>query len=159
MRTTLVAIAGAALLAAATVPRLVGEAPRPRAAVAEESGTHTLFADRGGHFWADAMVDGTHVSFLVDTGATMIVLTGEDARRIGIDVDALAYRRKVATANGVIPVAEVRIPEVEVGGIGIRNVDALVPQLDGLETSLLGMNFLKRLSRFEIDGNRMVLVE
>jgi aspartyl protease family protein len=109
-----------------------------------------------GHFWADADVDGHAVRFLVDTGASAVALTPDDARRLGIDPTGLNYNYAVSTANGQARAAQVKLASISVGGARVENVDAFV--LDhGLETSLLGMTYLGRLSRFEATQNAMIL--
>ncbi len=120
-------------------------------------GVVTLFAERHGHFFADATVNGTHIDFLVDTGASMIALTELDAQRIGLDLNALDYRYKSNTANGVVPVALINLEQVEVGGITVYNVGASVHRGAGLDQSLLGMSFLRKLSSFRVDGTRLVM--
>ncbi|MBW8732811.1 MAG: TIGR02281 family clan AA aspartic protease [Asticcacaulis sp.] len=96
-----------------------------------------------GHFWATALVNEKAVRFLVDTGATEVVLTPSDAQRLGFDASNLTYDQKVVTANG-----QTRSE--------ISNVDALVVK-DGLSTSLLGMSYLGRLSRIEATPSSLVL--
>ena len=128
----------------------------PSAPVASEPGTAYLSRDMTGHFHADAMVNGTHIRFLVDTGASDVALTAEDARRAGIDLSKLSYTTVYQTANGNIHAARTRLDQVTVGGITLRDVDASVSQ-GGLGTSLLGMSFLGRLDSVEVRGERLVL--
>lgn len=109
-----------------------------------------------GHYWAQAQVDGRWVRFLVDTGASAVALTGEDARRLGIDLAALEYDRPVITANGPTKAATVTLGHVSVAGARVEEVRAMVvPQ--GLQTSLLGMSYLGRLSRFEATPTALIL--
>ena len=122
-------------------------------------GVVTLFAGQHGHFFADATVNGTHVDFLVDTGASLIALTELDAQRIGLNLNELDYRHRASTANGVVPVAVVRLDQVEIGGITIYNVNAAIHRGGGLDQSLLGMSLLGKLSSFRIDGTRLVMRE
>jgi aspartyl protease family protein len=109
-----------------------------------------------GHFWATAMVNEKAVRFLVDTGATEVVLTPSDAKRLGYDASNLTYDQKVITANGQTLAALVTLTTVGVGRSEISNVDALVVK-DGLSTSLLGMSYLGRLSRIEATPSSLVL--
>ena len=109
-----------------------------------------------GHFWADGEVGGRTVRFLVDTGATAVALTPEDAQRLGIDPADLHYGYKVVTAGGQIRAASVRLSSITVAGARLENVDALVIE-KGLDTSLLGMTYLGRLSRFEATRGALVL--
>lgn len=122
-------------------------------------GVVTLFAGRHGHFFADATVNGTHIDFLVDTGASLIALTELDAQRIGLRLNELDYRHRANTANGVVPVAIVKLDLVEIGGITVYNVDAAIHRGGGLDQSLLGMSLLGKLSSFRIDGTRLVMRE
>ena len=109
-----------------------------------------------GHYWAEAMVNGERVRFLVDTGATTVALTPEDARRLGYDPARLDYQFQVATAGGQARAAEVRLASVSVAGATVPDVDALVIER-GLPTSLLGMTYLGRLSRFEATRTSLIL--
>lgn len=110
-----------------------------------------------GQFSLEAMINASHVRMLADTGATVVTLTYEDARRVGFDVKNLQYTVPVMTANGKTMSARVRLHNIGIGPISVRNVDALVAQPGTLHTSLLGMNFLNSLSSFEISGNRLIL--
>ena len=109
-----------------------------------------------GHFWADAQVDGQPVRFLVDTGATAVALTSDDARKLGIQPEGLTYNYTVMTANGPARAAAVKLDNVAVGRAEVTGVEAFVID-KGLETSLLGMTFLGRLSKFEATPNALVL--
>ncbi len=109
-----------------------------------------------GHFWADATVNGRPVHFLVDTGATAVALTAADARNLGIDTASLTYSYTVQTANGTAHAAPVKLSMVSVGRAEVPDVDAFVID-GGLETSLLGMTYLGRLSKFEATRNALVL--
>lgn len=109
-----------------------------------------------GHFWANATVNQKAVHFLVDTGATVVVLTPADAQRLGFNDGSLAYDHKVITANGPTQAAEVTLATVGVGQSTVHNVDALILR-DGLSTSLLGMSYLGRLSRFEATPSSLIL--
>jgi aspartyl protease family protein len=109
-----------------------------------------------GHFWANAVVNSKAVRLLVDTGATVVVLTPADAQRLGFDVQTLPFDHKVSTANGETTAALVNLAKVGVGQSEVRNVDALVVK-EGLETSLLGMSYLGRLSRFEATPSSLIL--
>ena len=112
--------------------------------------------DRTGHFVVTADVEGVPVRFLVDTGATTIALSAEDARRVGIDPDRLSFTLPISTANGMGLAAPVRLESVSIGGIERRSLDATVAQPGMLSGSLLGMNFLGSLAAFEIRGDRLV---
>ncbi len=109
-----------------------------------------------GHFYLTAIVDGEPVEFVVDTGATDVVLTRDDAARIGIDLDGLAYTGTANTANGVVRTARARVGEMRVGEIADRDVRVLVNGGE-METSLLGMAYLRRFERIEIAEDMLVL--
>ena len=110
----------------------------------------------GGHFFLTADINGTPIEFLVDTGATDLVLTKEDASRVGIDVDALAFLGRANTANGEVPIARTRIDRIEVGPYLDRRV--LVSVNGGpMATSLLGMTYLSRYNSIEIAGSTLIL--
>jgi aspartyl protease family protein len=109
-----------------------------------------------GHYWADAAVNGKAVHLLIDTGATAVALTADDARRLGFQPESLDYAYSVTTANGPARAAKVNLASVSVAGAEISNVDALVID-KGLQTSLLGMTYLGRLSQFEATPSSMIL--
>jgi aspartyl protease family protein len=109
-----------------------------------------------GHYWAEGDVNGARVRFLVDTGATAVALTLEDAQRLGFEPDDLDYRQKVMTASGEARAAVVQLAAVSVAGARVTNVDALVIER-GLESSLLGMSYLGRLTRFEATRTSLIL--
>ena len=112
-----------------------------------------------GHFAARMELNGQITSLLVDTGASVIVLTSSDAERIGIDTDGLAYTAIVSTANGRTTAARTTLQSVKIGPISRRNVNAMVAQPGALEQSLLGMNFLSSLTAFEFRGDRLYLTD
>lgn len=110
-----------------------------------------------GHFHADLEVNGHPVRFMVDTGATRIVLSRGDAEKIGIDVDGLNFLSRAQTANGTVMLAPVRLRRVVFGGLEESNIPASVSS-GALDISLLGMDFLDRFSKIEIEGDRMRLL-
>ena len=109
-----------------------------------------------GHYYLTAQVNGAPLSFVVDTGATDIVLSEADARAVGIDTASLAYIGRAMTANGEVRTAPVRLDQITIGPIVDNNVPAVVNQGE-LDTSLLGMRYLQRFSSIEITGGRLVL--
>lgn len=108
-----------------------------------------------GHYYPVAEVDGTRVTFMVDTGATNIVLTREDARRIGIDLETLVYDGLAQTANGPVRSARVTLDSLVVGPFEDRNVTAWVNEGE-MFGSLLGMDYLRGFT-VTIDKGTMVL--
>jgi aspartyl protease family protein len=110
-----------------------------------------------GHFAVLGAIDEKPILFLVDTGASFVTLTRDDARQIGIDVDGLDYRLPIRTANGTMIAAAVTLDRLAVGPIERRNLKALVAPEGVLDQSLLGMTFLDTLSGYSISGDRLVL--
>jgi len=111
----------------------------------------------GGHFGVRAEIDNEPMSLLVDTGATFVTLTPQDAADIGIDPSTLDYVVPIQTANGTIRAASVRLNRVVIGPIAQDNVPALVAPRGALEESLLGLSFLDRLGGYSVSGDRLVL--
>jgi clan AA aspartic protease (TIGR02281 family) len=113
--------------------------------------THTLVyrANPRGQFSFTAAVNGASVQFLVDTGANLVMLTPEDARAAGFEPGALVFNSRAITANGVVRIAPVILPEIRIEQLSIDNVAAAV-QEQNLKQSLLGMSFLQRLKSFEM---------
>jgi aspartyl protease family protein len=110
-----------------------------------------------GEFAVAGKVNGAPVTFLFDTGASVVVLTAADARRAGIDTSGLSFDVPVTTANGAAMAAEVRLDSIAVGPIVMRNVSALVARPSALEESLLGMSFLERLKSYSVERGRLIL--
>jgi len=111
---------------------------------------------RNGHFVVDGWVNNKKVRFLVDTGASDIVLGPRDAERLGFDVTQLKFNKIFNTANGQGAGASVVLDEIVVGPIVLKNVRASVNRAE-MDTSLLGMRFLSRLSRYQVSREVMVL--
>ncbi len=124
----------------------------PHRAVETGPGTVAFRARAGGHFQVEATVDGVAIRFLVDTGASDIVLRPADARRLGYDLARLRFSRIYQTANGTVRGAPVTLGEVTVGPIRLANVAASVNGAE-MSQSLLGMSFLNRLSGYEVRGD------
>jgi aspartyl protease family protein len=116
-------------------------------------------AARNGHFNTEADVNGRAIDFMIDTGATMVALSYEDAERAGILLSNSDFTQSVSTANGIARVAPVTIDRISIGDITVRNVPAAVTERGRLKTSLLGMSFLGRLSRFDMRSGRLVMQE
>ena len=155
--------AAASAKAVLTYGHADGSDLRPAQVVADEAATGSATGTAAqvskaadGHYWAEAAVNGRAVHLLVDTGATAVALTAEDAKRLGFDPKALDYNYSVATANGQARAAKIRLASVSVAGAEVENVDALVIDR-GLQTSLLGMTYLGRLSQFEATPTALIL--
>ncbi len=132
--------------------------PPPNAGTDAKSphGTVYLRAVEGGHFLADAAVNGTHVRFLVDTGASIVALNEYDAQRLRIDLKKLDFNIPIDTANGKNFAARVILDEISIGSISRKKVQAVVLR-EGLEQSLLGMSFLKSIGSFEMGDGVLIL--
>jgi aspartyl protease family protein len=129
----------------------------PTQGTAHDDGTISFPAGPDGHFRIQAMVNGERVTFMVDTGATDIVLAPRDARRIGIDPDSLEFNRFAETANGTVRGAAIRLDSLQVGPITLNQVPATVNGAD-MSESLLGMAFLSRLHGWRVEGGELTLV-
>jgi aspartyl protease family protein len=116
-----------------------------------------LQADRRGHFATDLSVNNQFVKALVDTGASVVAFSHEDALKAGIRPKPGDYIIPMQTANGIVRAAKARIPEVRLQGIVVRDVEATIMPPGALNITLLGMSFLKRLKSFEMNGNTLVL--
>ncbi len=110
-----------------------------------------------GHFAVHAGVDGVPMTMLVDTGASLVTLTPQDAGRIGVDTARLDYGMPIETANGRIQAAPITIHRISIGTITRNDIKALVAPPGSLQESLLGMSFLNSLSGYAISGDRLVL--
>ncbi len=116
----------------------------------------TLLADARGHFITTGVVNGISLRFIVDTGATSVVLSSTDARNAGINYLS-GTRTQTHTANGVVPVYAIKLDTLRVGDIVVNNVDAIVIESGKLPIALLGMSFLNRME-MKRDGQTMTLI-
>jgi aspartyl protease family protein len=110
-----------------------------------------------GDFAVTAQINGARVSMVLDTGASSVVLTREDAKAAGLPLEVLAYTVSIDTANGRTQVAPVTLDRVGIGGLVEHSIAALVAQPGQLKTSLLGMSFLNRMQSWEVTGDRLTL--
>jgi aspartyl protease family protein len=124
---------------------------------AASSRSLTLESGDGGHYPVEVRIEGRRIDFIVDTGASLVILRESDAARVGIRPVRSDYTATVSTANGNIKAARATLDRVEVGGITVENVQALVLPDEALWKNLLGMSFLSRLKRYEVANGRMVL--
>lgn len=113
--------------------------------------------DGRGHFQTEGRIDGQRIDFMVDTGASMIALNETSAARFGLRPSRGDYNATVSTANGTIKAARTRLAMVDVGGLVVRDVDAMVLPDEALSENLLGLSFLSKLKRFEYANGKMVL--
>jgi len=128
----------------------------PQRGVANQDGSVSFRAGTDGHFHVEALVNGSRLRLLVDTGASQVVLSPADARRLGFDLGSLDFRHVSETANGPVTGAPVTLREVAVGSVRLADVGASVNGA-AMSESLLGMSFLSRLSGFEVSGDRLTL--
>jgi aspartyl protease family protein len=113
--------------------------------------------DARGHFQTDARIDGQRIDFMVDTGASVVALNEKSAARFGLRPSRGDYNATVTTANGTIKAARARIAMMDVGGLVVRDVEAMVLPDEALSENLLGLSFLSRLKRFEYANGRLVM--
>lgn len=161
-------LAGMAVAAAVYAPEFLARHldSKPQAPVAMNvsappeanyGGNVRIAADRGGHYRTEIRVNGRPVNALVDTGASLVVLRYEDARSLGLVYGSDRFDVPVQTANGTGHVRRVKLSSVRLGTIQLDDVEALVAEEGMLGTNLLGMSFLKRLSRYEVRNNTLIL--
>ncbi|MBB5050008.1 aspartyl protease family protein [Rhodopseudomonas rhenobacensis] len=139
--------------ARAAASSTVGAATPPNAAVRSVS----IPRDRRGHFQTDGRIDGQRIGFMVDTGASVIALNESSAAQFGLRPARGDYNATVTTANGTVKAARTRLAMVDVGGLLVRDVDALVLPDEALSENLLGLSFLSKLKRFEYANGTMIL--
>jgi|SRR6478609_6524046 len=168
MRTILL-LAAALLIGGAYAAQLANSTVVHRAAVAASaapsgprepmSSGRSLMVERerDGHFHIDSRINGRFMPVLVDTGASVVVLRESDAANAGIRPRPSDYTAVASTANGEVKAAPATLDRVELGGITVFDVPALVLPDDVLSTNLLGMSFLSRLKRYEVADGRLVL--
>lgn len=122
----------------------------------QSSGEVVLPRAGDGHFYADVVIDGIGATMLVDTGASVIALTGSDAEAIGLSWEPADVRPVGRGASGAVFGVPVTLAAVQLGDLEAEQVEAvIVPQ--GLHTSLLGQSFLSRIERLEIAPEEMLL--
>jgi aspartyl protease family protein len=121
------------------------------------SGEVTIRRTMGGEFLVPAKVNERPVKFVFDTGASTVVLTAEDAQRVGLDAGRLDFSAEVMTANGAALAAPTRIARLAVGPIMVRNVRALVTRPGAMSESLLGMSFLEELESYKVERGKLTL--
>ena len=140
-------------------------APQAAAVQAEEQPTQVsvgqhrmeVTSGRDGHFRIDARVEGRHIDFLVDTGASLVVLRESSAATAGIHPMPRDYTATVTTANGNLKAAPAKLSRIQVGDITVFDVMALVLPDEALSQNLLGVSFLSKLRRYEYANGRMIL--
>jgi aspartyl protease family protein len=144
---------------AAPTAGAAGSDPQRQQAAVSRGRIVELKAGAHGHYFANAEINGRPIDVLVDSGASIVALTYDDARVAGLSVRDSDYTHRVSTANGFARVAPVTLDRVSIGDITVRNVPAAVSEPGKLGTSLLGMSFLGRLQQIDIRSGVLVLKE
>jgi len=119
-----------------------------------------LHADSGGHFYVTARINNKNsIRLIVDTGATMVTLSYEDARRLNIDTNYKKEPITITTANGLSTAYKIKLNHIQIGDITLSNIDAIVvAKRNQLKIGLLGMSFLNRMI-VKKDGSTMTLIK
>ena len=132
--------------------------PPSSATTVAQAGSRSISIPRDGrgHFETEGRIDGQRISFMVDTGASMIALNETSAARFGLRPSG-NFNATVTTANGTIKAARTRLAMVDVGGLVVRDVGAMVLPDEALSENLLGLSFPSKLKRFEYANGQMVL--
>ncbi|HEY6870297.1 MAG TPA: TIGR02281 family clan AA aspartic protease, partial [Novosphingobium sp.] len=145
----------AAGIAAAAPGPVATVTPAPAARTADDDEEIRIDRDQSGQFHLDIAVNGASSRFLIDTGADVVALTEDDARRAGIAVSGADYQPILQTASGQGYGARVKLDRVQIGRAELRDVDAVVVR--ELAVSLLGQSVLRRVGRVELRGDQIVL--
>jgi aspartyl protease family protein len=119
----------------------------------------SLRADGRGHFMGEFKINGRPVTAMVDTGATVVALNMSTARKAGIAVAAKDFRHKVTTANGEVRAAAATIASMQIGRITIENVEAMVLEDKALSGTLVGVSFLNRLAKYQVENGMLLLAQ
>jgi aspartyl protease family protein len=112
---------------------------------------------QNGHYMVKAFINNQPITVLVDTGASTVALSAEDAEQVGLHPALLTYNVAVGTANGMVKAARTKLDKVEIDGVRVDDVDAVVLPEGALSGTLLGMSFLSRLSSFKSEGGVLTL--
>jgi aspartyl protease family protein len=111
----------------------------------------------GGHYFATAQINGSSIKIVIDTGATAVAMPYEDAERAGLKPRLLNFTMPVSTANGMAKAAETTLDRVEINGVRVDNVRALVLPKGALNITLVGMSFLSKLRGFSVEDGKLVI--
>jgi aspartyl protease family protein len=130
---------------------------QPATAAPAGGNTAMLYADTRGHFHAEVYMRGIPVRTLVDTGASLVSFSAEDAAKIGLRDEPSQKKAQFNTANGLVTASIVRIPEMRLQGITVYDVEAAIMPKGAMSGTLLGMSFIKKLQSYESRGSSMVL--
>jgi aspartyl protease family protein len=116
-----------------------------------------LSSGSNGHYVTKASINNRNISVLIDTGASAVALSYEDAEAVGLRPSSLDFDVPVNTANGVGKAARVKLRKVEIDNVRVSDVEGLVLQKGALEGTLLGMSFLSRLRSFSVENGKLIL--
>lgn len=119
--------------------------------------SHAVLRDQRGHYQTEGRIDGQRISFMIDTGASVVALNETSAARFGLYPRANDYTARVSTANGTVKAARIRLARLELGELVGRDVDAVVLPDAALSENLLGLSFLSQMKRYEFAQGKMLL--
>jgi aspartyl protease family protein len=136
---------------------LPGVAPHTQTAPITIMSMTELQSGENGHYYVKADINGSSIEVLVDTGASAVALSYEDAMSVGLRPGTLKYDVPVSTANGVTKAARVKLRKVEIDTVRVADVDAFVMPEGALNGTLLGMSFLGRLDSFKVEDGHLIL--
>lgn len=150
-----------AIVATVVIASLASKKPRteqPPAPIKPETNNSALIFDRGagGHFFVQALVDGVMIDFIVDTGASVVVLSPNDAERLGLQFSKDDYTWQYQSANGVGYAAPIEVNSLSLGAATAHDVPAVVIQ-QPMTHSLLGQSFLRNLTNFQVQGDQLII--
>ncbi|MBT1158239.1 TIGR02281 family clan AA aspartic protease [Aminobacter anthyllidis] len=138
-------------------------APKPIAVSAATASTAgrsvTIDADMRGHFTASFKINGRSIDAMVDTGATLVAINVSTARKAGVKVAPADFTQKVNTANGAARAALARIDRLQIGRISVDDVPVVVLEDKALDGTLIGMSFLSRLKKYQVENGALLLVQ
>lgn len=168
---SIIVFAGLVLAAAGLIGNYLGQHEQPAATPSSSAASVTVGnapassnrrsvtipQDARGHFQVGGQIDGRRVEFMVDTGASVVALSEREAGRLGIRPGRDDFTAQVKTANGVVKAAPVMLRSVDINGLVVRNVRALVVPGNALSENLLGLSYLTKLKRFEYANGKLVL--
>ncbi|MDI7862829.1 TIGR02281 family clan AA aspartic protease [Rhizobiaceae bacterium n13] len=143
----------------AAEPEPAAEVTVPAPVVYRGNNKVTLRADRQGHYNGIFKINGKPIDGLIDTGATYVAINESTAKHLGFSGNSLDFRHPISTANGQIKAAHVVLSRMEIGGIRVHDVDAVVVRDRSLSSTLVGMSFLKKLDSFSVVGSNLELVQ
>ena len=118
-----------------------------------------IAADARGHFSGEFKINGRRVRGMVDTGATLVAINLSTARRIGLNLMPVDFRHKVSTANGEARAAVATLESLQVGRIRVEDVEAVVLEDRALSETLIGVSFLNRLSKYQVEDGSLLMVQ